>query len=151
MRASKRAARREVQKHIDFTEGHLAKKHSIKGLSESNFRAAAFIRGKKRPRTQSRRSRNFTVDCRDPCFFLLFVFFLFAFVVFFTFAFFYAPRGGNQAGLKHFYKNKSIKGSEAESYRPSAKRTWQPSCPLFCPWPWRAQTVSRISLTCGPT
>jgi len=47
MRASKRAARREVQKHIDFTEGHLAKKHSIKGLSESNFRAAAFIRVKK--------------------------------------------------------------------------------------------------------
>ena len=45
-----------------------------------------------------------TVDCRDPCFFLSFVFFLFAFVVFFTFAFFYAPRGGNLAGLEHFNK-----------------------------------------------
>jgi hypothetical protein len=34
MRAGKRAARREVQKHIDFTEGHLAKKHSTKGLGD---------------------------------------------------------------------------------------------------------------------
>jgi hypothetical protein len=35
MRAGKRAARREVQKHIDFTEGHyLAKNHSTKGLGD---------------------------------------------------------------------------------------------------------------------
>jgi hypothetical protein len=53
MRAGKRAARREIQKHIDFTDGNLAQNHSIKGLSESNFRAAAFIRGKKRPRTHA--------------------------------------------------------------------------------------------------
>jgi hypothetical protein len=45
MRAGKRAERREVQKHIDFT---------AKGLSESNFRAAAFIRGKKRRTTPVR-------------------------------------------------------------------------------------------------
>jgi hypothetical protein len=34
MRAGKRAARREVQKHIDFTEDHLAKNHSTKGLGD---------------------------------------------------------------------------------------------------------------------
>jgi hypothetical protein len=42
MRAGKRAARREVQKHIDFTEGHLAKNHSTKGPFIFNFRVAAF-------------------------------------------------------------------------------------------------------------
>ena len=45
MRAGKRAARREVQKHIDFTESHSAKNHPTKGLGV--LMSAAFIRGKK--------------------------------------------------------------------------------------------------------
>jgi hypothetical protein len=46
MRAGKRAARREVQQHIDVTEGIKQKNHSTKGLGESNFRVAAFnVRG----------------------------------------------------------------------------------------------------------
>jgi hypothetical protein len=53
MRAGKRAARREVQKHIDFTEGHLAKITPPKDLVMKSSKIAP-------PISQSRRSHNFT-------------------------------------------------------------------------------------------